>query len=143
MFLGEAMAFISPVRQVLFPKLRLLITVNFPMNVFRFDYKNSISGNDDMIDLRSIVPVANQQIIKDPIIFLWQILHKRRDSPLTIFTYSFCSTIMLRRENLRKVSILFINSTTRELRLAVFSSKMLMLNAFDDGFDHQIEYESY
>ena len=73
MLLSTTKTLITKVWQILFPKLRIFASIYLPMRVFRFNHKNAVTRNDNMINLCSIIPVTNQKVIKYPIFFTWQI----------------------------------------------------------------------
>lgn len=76
MFLSRAAAFVAYARQVLFPKFGMAVSIHFSMNIFSFQHKYTISGNNDMVYLGGVFSVPYQNIIVNTVVFAIQILQE-------------------------------------------------------------------
>ena len=76
MFLGEAVTLVTNVGQILFPKLSLATSIDFPVNVLCLQDKYTIARNNDMVYLCSITTVAYQKIVVHFVLLTGQICQK-------------------------------------------------------------------
>ena len=73
MFFGEAEALVSDIRQILLPELSVSASIDLPMNILGFQYKYTIAGNYNMVDLRRVFSVKYKKVIVNPVFLAVQI----------------------------------------------------------------------
>ena len=97
-FLGEAKAFISPIREILFPELCISAAVHLSMYILCLDHKDSIARNDDMVNLCCVFPVAKQKIIEYLVFFTFQIGQIGRHLSFSALSDMLCPAAVIGRE---------------------------------------------
>ena len=95
MFLCEAVALVAGVWQILLPELGISAAIDLPVDILGLQHKYAISGDNDMVDLRGVIPVTNQKVIVNPVVSAVQILQEGGDSFLAIITNRLCPAAIL------------------------------------------------
>ena len=142
MFLGKAEALVSGVRQLLFPELSITAAIYLPVNIFGLQHKNTVARDNNMVNLCGVIAVANQKVIVNPVVIAVQILQEWRHPLFAVIADGFCPTAIFVRKQRGPESLFLLYCATWKLRLSVFLTELLTLDALYDRLYYQIENES-
>ena len=95
MLLGKSVALIAGVRQILLPELSITAAINLPVDIFCLQHKDAVAGDNNIINRCSVIAVANQKIIVNPIVIAVQLLH-------TIPHYKQGNALMFKKSEIEK-----------------------------------------
>ena len=77
MLLCKAVALVSGIRQILLPELGITAAIDLSVNILGLQHKYAVAGDNNMVDLCGVIPVTNQEVIVNPVVFTVQVLQER------------------------------------------------------------------